>query len=295
MTRQDLVWEWGLAREAPPGAKPKVAKRYSTHLVVVDLDDIPSVQKTVKPPKERRTVFPNTDAIKDNIRSIKDKRKAYDVSMYYHKKGWARNLATNSYFEYTTLALIAINAIYMAVDTDWNKSPPGEVLLGFVLAEHFFCAYFPFEWIVRFCAFKNKCDGRKDAWFVFDTVLVIMMVFETWVLLIVSAISGGGAEVPIPMHLLRIFRLLRLSRLVRMMRNFPELMILIKGMLLAMQSCVWVMLLQFIIICVCNTILSALRRCRGSRILFQEHSTFYVVSFYLCNVSGQSCRLHGRN
>merc|ERR1712151_366054 len=117
----------------------------------------------------------------------------------------------------------------MAIDTDWNKAPTGLVQPGFQAMEHLFCIYFTFEWIVRFCAFKHKCDGRKDAWFVFDTILVVMMVFETWFLALVAAISGSGTELPFPAHLLRIFRLLRLSRLMRMLRSLPELMILVKG------------------------------------------------------------------
>merc|ERR1711972_107360 len=73
------------------------------------------------------------------------------------------------------------------------------------------------------------------------------MVFETWVMSIYAAIAGGSGEMPFPAALLRMFRLLRLSRSMRMMRNFPELMILIKGMLTAMSACIWVMVLQVLV------------------------------------------------
>merc|ERR1712241_1249723 len=75
-----------------------------------------------------------------------------------------------------------------------------------------------------------------------------MMVLETWVLLIVMAIMGSGANNPLAnASSLRLLRLLRLSRLMRMLKSLPELMILIKGMLTAMKSVVYVMCLLMII------------------------------------------------
>jgi len=194
------------------------------------------------------SMFVDKEAIKMKVRSTLDQgSQAYDVAMYYHETGWARTLATDWRFENTTLAVISINAMYMALDTDWNKASTGKVQAGFVVMEQLFCIYFTYEWIVRFCAFKNKLDGRKDAWFVFDSILVFMMVFETWFLAILAAISGGGGELPFPAHLLRIFRLLRLSRLMRMLRSLPELMILIKGMVAATSAVFWVTCLQVLI------------------------------------------------
>merc|ERR1719236_424897 len=76
-----------------------------------------------------------------------------------------------------------------------------------------------------------------------------MMVMETWVLLIVMSASGssGGSPLGGNTSILRLFRLLRLSRLMRMLRSLPELMILIKGMVTAMKSVVYVMCLLVII------------------------------------------------
>jgi uncharacterized membrane protein (GlpM family) len=96
-------------------------------------------------------------------------------------------------------------------------------------------------------SFKLKCNGLKDGWFCFDSILVFMMVMETWVLLVIMALAGGG-ESPIGgTSILRLFRLLRLSRLSRMLRSLPELMILIKGMVSAMKSVSYVMALLVLI------------------------------------------------
>merc|ERR1712124_190996 len=115
------------------------------------------------------------------------------------------------------------------------------------MGEHLFCVYFFFEWICRFMSFKKKSNGLKDGWFCFDSILVFMMVMETWVMLIIMSAMGGG-ESPIGgTSILRLFRLLRLSRLMRMLRSLPELMILIKGMATAMKSVMYVMCLLVLI------------------------------------------------
>eukprot|EP00928_Gymnodinium_smaydae_P011598 TRINITY_DN14262_c0_g4_i1.p1 TRINITY_DN14262_c0_g4~~TRINITY_DN14262_c0_g4_i1.p1 ORF type:complete len:813 (-),score=191.96 TRINITY_DN14262_c0_g4_i1:85-2490(-) len=174
----------------------------------------------------------------------------YDVSLLYHETGWFRTLATNSAFENITLMVIAVNALWIAIDTDNNDAT---VLLEaepiFIFADNFFCMYFSFEWFVRFMAFRRKRDGFKDAWFVFDSLLVAMMVGETWVMTVVMMLMGGeGGSALGNASVLRLLRLLRLSRLVRMLRSMPELMILIKGMASASRSlCITLVLLLLLI------------------------------------------------
>jgi voltage-gated sodium channel len=196
--------------------------------------------------------FKDPCSIKDQVRQCMQKQTPYSVFMYYKENSHWSWLAMHPVFENTTLAVIALNAVYIAVDTDWNKD---EVLtptnthsltesgVFFQFMEHSFCTYFTFEWVVRFMSFQIKRNGLKDGWFVFDSTLVFMMVMETWVLLIVmAALGGGGGGSPIGgTSILRLFRLLRLSRLMRMLRSLPELMILIKGMVTAMKSVAYVM------------------------------------------------------
>lgn len=195
--------------------------------------------------------FMDPESIKQQVRGALEKQAPYDVAMYYKdpKDSFWPRIATNPVFENTTLGVISVNAVYIAIDTDWNKAEPLTPTGTFDLVdsgpffqfmEHAFCVYFTFEWLARFLSFKNKANCRKDGWFVFDSALVFMMVMETWVMLIVIAAIGGGSPVQ-GTSILRLFRLLRLSRLMRMLRSLPELMILIKGMATAMKSVAWVM------------------------------------------------------
>lgn len=201
--------------------------------------------------------FKDPQTIKEQVRQCLEKAEPYSVFIYYksEEESFWPKIAKNQVFENTTLAVITLNAVYIAIDTDWNKAEPltptetfslTESGPFFQMMEHLFCIYFFGEWIVRFMSFKKKLNGLKDGWFVFDSLLVFMMVMETWVITIIMAIIGGES----PMggtSILRLFRLLRLSRLTRMLRSLPELLILIKGMATAMKSVSYVMALLVLI------------------------------------------------
>lgn len=192
--------------------------------------------------------------IKENVKAAMTKKtKTKDVTDYYYTTGLFQYVARSTIFENTTLAVIALNAVYMAIDTDWNKEKPLEAQSTrdledspwyFFSMEHLFCVYFTLELIIRFGAFARKRDCIKSGWFVFDSILVVLMVFETWLLLIIGSITGTRpGSVLGDTAVLRLFRLLRLSRLLRMLKSLTELRILVKGMLTAMTSVFYVMCL----------------------------------------------------
>eukprot|EP00928_Gymnodinium_smaydae_P018136 TRINITY_DN16901_c0_g1_i1.p1 TRINITY_DN16901_c0_g1~~TRINITY_DN16901_c0_g1_i1.p1 ORF type:complete len:680 (-),score=160.38 TRINITY_DN16901_c0_g1_i1:33-2072(-) len=182
----------------------------------------------------------DVERIKSCVReNIEKNKKTYSVTDFYHKKGLWQKIARSPIFENFTLSVIFINACWMSYDTDMNDaSTLLEADPQFQLLDQFFCIYFSFEWFVRYMAFERKCNGLKDAWFVFDSALVFLMVAETWVLTCIlwGLGSGSGGNALGNAAILRLLRLLRLSRLMRMLRSLPELMIMIKGILKAFPS-----------------------------------------------------------
>jgi voltage-gated sodium channel len=202
--------------------------------------------------------FKDPDDIKKQVRESLLKPKAYNVFNFYYETGICQRIAKHYVFENATLAVIALNAIYIAVDTDWNKDDPlkpepTKSLLEsgpfFQFMEHFFCVYFTAEILIRFLSFEVKTNCFKDGWFVFDSCLVFLMVVETWVMTIIEvAVGSSGSGGPLSdTGMLRLLRLLRLSRLMRMLRSLPELMILVKGMVQAMASVGYVFALLSIV------------------------------------------------
>jgi len=191
-------------------------------------------------------------------RQLTYKKKTYDVSDYYWpiaSRSWCRRIATNGKFERATLIVIVANALWIAYDSDNNtKDTLVEAEYQFVVAENLFCLFFTFEWSVRFGAFKRKLNCFKDGWFVFDTMLVTTMVFETWVMSIILLAAGTGSGQSNPLGnsaLLRMARLLRLTRMARLGRLFravPELLIQIKGIIHALKAViVTLVLLAFLL------------------------------------------------
>eukprot|EP00445_Apocalathium_hangoei_P082382 CAMPEP_0204181354 /NCGR_PEP_ID=MMETSP0361-20130328/51827_1 /ASSEMBLY_ACC=CAM_ASM_000343 /TAXON_ID=268821 /ORGANISM="Scrippsiella Hangoei, Strain SHTV-5" /LENGTH=690 /DNA_ID=CAMNT_0051140921 /DNA_START=141 /DNA_END=2210 /DNA_ORIENTATION=- len=203
------------------------------------------------PPAMEKAVFMDAQAMKDKIRAEMIKP-SYDVTEFYYTEGIWQLIARDGNFEKITLGVIAFNALWISIDTDGNSaSTLLEAMPQFQIAEQMFCVYFSFEWFVRFKSFKRKRNGLKDAWFVFDSSLVFMMVAETWVMSVFLLISGAGSGGLGNASILRMARLLRLSRMARMARLFramPELLIMIKGIAAAMRSVLFTLVLLFILI-----------------------------------------------
>jgi hypothetical protein len=173
----------------------------------------------------------------------------------YAADGFCARLAGSSYFQNTTLLVIVFNAVWIGVDVDWNhpnfkkqESDPLPLEPYSTIIENLFCGYFSIELTVRFLAYRRKCDLFKDNWFIFDGLLVLFMVIETWILAIVAAIQGGGTSGLLSkFSALRLLRLLRLTRMARLMREVPELLTLVKGMINATRAVSFI--LMFLVLC----------------------------------------------
>jgi len=165
-------------------------------------------------------------------------------------------LAGSKKFEYTTLFVIVLNAGFIGYDADFSarKEKPKDLYdckgfepadcYQFIVMENLFAVYFTFEVVVRFFAYKQKSMILEpDWWFLFDGTLVAFMVLETWVLPIVGA-SGPLAQLSV----LRLLRLLRITRMAKLMRFFPELQIIVKGMVAAVRSVLCTGLLLILIL-----------------------------------------------
>jgi len=161
--------------------------------------------------------------------------------------GWGE-IAAHPMFEGCTLFVITLNAVWIGVDQDFNDAPELRLArLLFIIVENFFCYYFTFEVVIRFLAFKKKCQCFRDAWFRFDGILVVLMIVETWIFPIVMPESGesGGSGLK-NLTMLRLLRLLRLARISRLMRAVPSLFILLKGMKAAARSVITTLVLLVI-------------------------------------------------
>jgi len=164
-------------------------------------------------------------------------------------------IAASKKFEYTTLSIIVLNALFIGYDADFsatNGKPqdlykcgdfPPSACYQFIFMENLFAVYFTAEVIIRFFSYKRKCSCLTDLWFLFDSVLVMFMVVETWILPVMGT-SGALSQLSV----LRLLRLLRITRMAKLMRFFPELQIIVKGMVAAVRSVICTAILLIMIL-----------------------------------------------
>eukprot|EP00927_Polykrikos_kofoidii_P083163 TRINITY_DN8456_c0_g2_i1.p1 TRINITY_DN8456_c0_g2~~TRINITY_DN8456_c0_g2_i1.p1 ORF type:complete len:576 (+),score=84.52 TRINITY_DN8456_c0_g2_i1:134-1861(+) len=208
----------------------------------------PTAEDFMKP------IFVDLEVIKQFVRQ-RFSTNQYAVEDWYFTSGWAQAIAKHDLFKTVTLLVILLNTVWIGVDTDLNHE---DILLHaddiFQFVQNTFCAFFTFEVVTRFCAFEHKAHAFKDGWFVFDSVLVIFMIWETWIvtvfcLLSMSCTDAGGLMLNGSLlRVMRFLRLLRTSRVIRLVRLFPELMVLLHSMLAAMRSVFWTLSFLFLII-----------------------------------------------
>mmetsp|Transcript_107084 Transcript_107084/g.302720 ORF Transcript_107084/g.302720 Transcript_107084/m.302720 type:complete len:593 (-) Transcript_107084:186-1964(-) len=199
-----------------------------------------------------RAVLPSAAGMKERVRDTISKPE-YNVAGFYHDTGFCQSVARSPWFESLSLAVIAVNAVWAWVDVDYNHAAfLSEAHPVFQVAEHLFCAFFSVEWAIRFTAFRKKRDCLRDAWFVFDSVLAFAFAFDTWVITLGAAVIGakpkgvmGNASI---LRLFRLMRLNRLGRLVRILKAMPEMLIVVRGIGVAVRSVFFTLVLLTVII-----------------------------------------------
>jgi voltage-gated sodium channel len=197
-------------------------------------------------------MFMDPESVKAMVRQAVEIEE-YNVADFYSQDRFWAWLATHPCFDTLTLGVIGLNALWMSIDTDYNHA----ALLTkadtiFQVAEHSVCGYFTLELLIRFLAFEVKRNCLRDYWFIFDAILVLMTIGETWVMTgiisLTAASSDGNLKNASLLRLIRLLRLLRMARLVRLLRAMPEIMILLKGLSMATRSVLMTLLLLSVII-----------------------------------------------
>lgn len=126
------------------------------------------------------------------------------------------------------------------------------------------------ELLLRFWAFAKPRDCLGDNWFLFDLVLVILMVWETWIEVICfsmfrwpSPLTAESARTGCCFRMLRLLRMLRVARATRLVHNAPELLILARGIFEGMRSVLAVLCLCGLVIYIFAIMFTELLAGRG--------------------------------
>jgi len=195
-------------------------------------------------------LFASADELKEQIRHNLQEE-PYNVTNFFKETGPFQAIARAHWFEVSSLALVIASSLWMGVDLDLNKAMIlNDASVEFQVAAHLICFLFLLELVIRVLAFKHIKMALKDFWCVFDLVLVIFMVVETWLL----SIAIGAFQLQMSaknIRMLSVFRMLRLVRVLRLAKLFrfmPELLVIIRGIAIAMRAISLVFALLGIII-----------------------------------------------
>lgn len=113
-------------------------------------------------------------------------------------------------------------------------------------------------------AFQDKFNCLKDAWFVFDSALMVFTIAETWVMLLITVLrgssGGGGLGDASILRIAKLLRLSRMARITRLLRAMPELMTLIKGIVASIRSVFLTLCLLFIFLYVFGILFTQLMK-----------------------------------
>jgi voltage-gated sodium channel len=178
------------------------------------------------------------------------------VEDFYKEHGCFAGVAKSYTFAWLANAAILFNCIWIGFDAAWNEETylySADTL--FIVVENVLCSFFALELFIRFGAFARKWDCFKDKWFVFDSLLSVIMASETWFLPLLDHLDdskpltgANSSDTAAVFRMARILKMGRLGRVVRLMQVFPHLLTQVKTITGALWSVAFTILLLGIIV-----------------------------------------------
>eukprot|EP00929_Paragymnodinium_shiwhaense_P089204 TRINITY_DN49399_c0_g1_i1.p1 TRINITY_DN49399_c0_g1~~TRINITY_DN49399_c0_g1_i1.p1 ORF type:complete len:744 (+),score=110.86 TRINITY_DN49399_c0_g1_i1:89-2233(+) len=157
----------------------------------------------------------------------------------------AEHIANSRSFELLTCSVILANALVIGSYADWSIRHVGQTQpFSYRVLELCFLTFFTVEWILRIVAERKEfCWGSRNIrWNFFDSLLVVLGLFEEIVTVIVGTAPDVGA-----FRVLRMLRVMRISRVIRVFRFFKELRVMVSGIVGSLHSLMWALILLFCI------------------------------------------------
>jgi len=148
-------------------------------------------------------------------------------------------------FTFIVAGAIAINVIFLGIETDL-KDPEDNALGVWYYLEVFFTVGFCVELVLRL--FADRCLYFKDRWNIFDLLLVVLSCIDNFIVEHIALGNNQGGQAVEIVAVMRILRVARVARIIRLLRFFKKLWLLIIGVVHAMRTLVWALVLITIVI-----------------------------------------------
>mmetsp|Transcript_57411 Transcript_57411/g.136450 ORF Transcript_57411/g.136450 Transcript_57411/m.136450 type:complete len:1185 (-) Transcript_57411:240-3794(-) len=140
--------------------------------------------------------------------------------------------------------LVLINGVLFGLATNGDID---EDTTWVFLVQSGFIVAFAIEWCIRWCYHPKGLNGMlKDAWTLFDLIVLIISVLDVWLLRLILP-DEGQTNIKV-IQVTRVVRLLRLIRLIRLLKLLQDLWVLVRGMSKVAEIFVWAVLSLIMII-----------------------------------------------
>lgn len=162
-----------------------------------------------------------------------------------------QKIASSRYFEIFTSAIVYSNTIWLGYCADYNLEPVlPKAKIHFQIIENIFLSCYFAEMVIRFKTYEDFRSRIADTVGLFDALLVVTMIFETWVIYLLywSLSENQFSDTATIATVLRGFRIARICRVTRVIRSTPSLMILFSGITAAVRKLFWTMVLLVIVV-----------------------------------------------
>ena len=156
-------------------------------------------------------------------------------------------MAINDYFDYTILAVVLINSVFMALDGNIFKP---EIINNLNISNYVFNGIFFLEYIVKFIGL-SPLVYYSDGFTYLDTVIIAFAIFD---MVMPSSVDdeqlGSKKSVSSQLSFLRVFRIFRVIRLTKILRRLKSMRLIIVSMKKALISVSYIVaiLVMFILI-----------------------------------------------
>jgi voltage-gated sodium channel len=155
---------------------------------------------------------------------------------------------TRTWFQKIIGCVILFNVTVLWGETDLPHQPI------WVICDNGLLTIFLFELVCRILYWGwSFLTGKDKWWHLLDGSVVVLGVWDTWLIKLLSMEDGGNSPLH-HMRILRTFRLLRLLRLIRIIKIFNKVMLVVEGLGEVFHKFLWIFLALFFFI-FCSSII----------------------------------------
>lgn len=155
----------------------------------------------------------------------------------YERLPWTRGRL----FNFLVSTVIFMNTVWLGLETDlYEPHIYQDQIDPWKVVNYAFVFFFLVELLIRIYS-RAGWPFFADNWNVFDFLLVVLSILDTFVLEYISGSTGS-------LSALRVLRVLRVARVLRLLRFFRPLWLLVIGAVDAMRALLWAWVLISILI-----------------------------------------------